>query len=171
MGSRPTLNIEKVGKLTFVRIQSGALAIGHRPPLRWLSHMRKAGVTHIVTVLSQQEHPQAIAEAAREAGLAWIWIELGSTKNLPAKAKPEIVEALRSLASVLENNGRVYLHCSAGIHRTGMIAAALLFLLGYNSAQVAETLASLRTVTAEGVGAARLDWARSFARPQPESDA
>jgi hypothetical protein len=157
-----SIQVEKTGELTFVGIRLGALAIGHRPPLRALKHMRQAGVTHIVTILSDRERPQPIAEAARNAGLEWIWIQLGSTKNLPARARPEIAAALRSLASVLEGGGRIYLHCSAGIHRTGMIAAALLFQLGRSDDEVSEMLARLRPVTAKGLGSERFDWARSF---------
>jgi hypothetical protein len=162
-GTVVNVDVEKTGRLTFVRILSGALAIGHRPPLRALKHMRQAGVTHIVTVLSDRERPQPIAEAARSTGLQWIWIRLGSTKNLPARAKPDIALALQSIASVLEGGGRIYLHCSAGIHRTGMIAAALLFSLGRSDDEVSEMLTLLRPVTAEGLGSERFDWARSFA--------
>lgn len=163
MGPASNIQVERTGALTFVRILSGALAIGHRPPLRALPRMRLAGVTHVVTVLSDRERPQPIAEAARAAGLEWIWVELGSTKNLPVRAKPDIAEALRSLVSVLEGGGRIYLHCSAGIHRTGMIAAALLFHLGRGEAEVSETLTLLRPVTADGLGQDRFDWARAYA--------
>jgi hypothetical protein len=52
-----------------------------------------------------------------------------------------------------------------------MIAAALLFSLGHDDAQVSELLIALRVVTAEGVGAERLEWARSFARAQPDGGA
>lgn len=159
-GSTPT--VESEGGLTFVRLMSGALAIGHRPPLRALKRMREAGVTHVATVLSQQENPHAIAAAARSAGLEWLWIELGSTKILPARTKPEIRDALVSLAAILEAGGRIYLHCSAGIHRTGMIAAALLFHLGHDERATREALALLRPVTSQGMGAERFEWARSF---------
>jgi protein-tyrosine phosphatase len=146
-----------------VGLLAGALTIGHRPRLRALTQLRDGGVTHIVTVLSRPENPDAIAAAAQRAGLAWFWIDLGSTKSLPARRKPEIVEALRSLEAILGSGGRIYLHCSAGIHRTGMIAAALLFHLGCDDLAVTECLKALRPVTAEGVGAERIEWARSFA--------
>lgn len=141
----------------------GGLAIGHRPALRSLKKLRAAGVTHIATILSQPENPGAIGAAARDAGLEWVWINLGSTKNLPARGKPEIREALQSLSIILENGGWIYLHCSAGIHRTGMISAALLFFLGHDEPVVLECLKALRAVTADGVGAERLDWAKAFA--------
>lgn len=158
-----SLEIEHAGKLTFVRILSGALAVGHRPPLRALANMQRSGVTHITTVLSTAEDAEALGAAAAQAGLEWIWIKIGSTKTLPQRRRPDILEALGAMASVLHEGGRIYLHCSAGIHRTGMVTAALLFHLGRDEGQTEATLAALRPLTATDVGAARLEWARSFA--------
>ena len=162
-GESSLFEVERVGQLSCVRLLSGALAIGHRPPLRALEKMRQAKITHIVSVLSERENPCAIAAAASDAGLEWFWIELGSTKILPARAKPELVQAVRALTSILSAGGRIYLHCSAGIHRTGMIAAALLFHLGYSESDVVDGVAALRQITASEMGTDRLNWARSFA--------
>ena len=152
--------IDEANGFVFARLLSGALAIGHRPPLRAFKRMRDAGFTHIATILSPSEDPQAIGAAAQDAGLEWKWIAIGSTKNLPARDKPEIRESLRSLAAILDRGGRIYLHCSAGIHRTGMIAAALLFHLGHSEVDVREALRSLRHVTAQDMGDERFAWAR-----------
>jgi protein-tyrosine phosphatase len=157
------LRLESAAGLTSLRLGNGALAIGHRPPLRALRHMREAGVTHVVSILARAEGPESIEAAARAASLEWIWIELGSTKNLPARRKPDILAALGVLVAALEAGGRLYLHCSAGIHRTGMIAAALMFHLGFDEAQTREAITALRRVTGDDMGQARMDWARSFA--------
>lgn len=85
-----------------------------------------------------------------------------STKNLPARTRPEIRDALVSLAAILEAGGRIYLHCSAGIHRTGMVAAALLFHLGHGEHATRGALTLLRPITSQGMGAERFEWARSF---------
>lgn len=156
---------EQSGKRTFVRVLSGALAIGHRPPYRALRAMKLAGITHVVTVLSREEGAEPIGAAAMRAGLQWLWIELGSTKTLPQRRRGDILEALRSMTAILVDGGRIYLHCSAGIHRTGMIAAALMFHLGRDAAQTKDVLAALRPLTAAEVGEARLEWAQSFSGP------
>jgi protein-tyrosine phosphatase len=163
MNALQAVSVESRGRLNFARLGLGAIAIGHRPPLRALGSMRDSGVTHVVTVLSEAEKPQAIEAAVQAAGLSWMWLPLGSTKTLPARGKPEIRRALQDMTAAVEDGGRLYIHCSAGIHRTGMIAAALLFHLGHGDAEVRAALAQLRPVTAEGMGEARLDWARSFA--------
>jgi len=158
-----SLEIDHAGKLAFVRILSGALAIGHRPPLRALPAMKRAGVTHVATVLSRAEGAEGIGSTAKRAGMEWLWIELGSTKTLPKRRRPDIAEALRDMESALGGGACIFLHCSAGIHRTGMIAAALLFHLGRDRAQTLQTLTALRPLTAADLGDARLDWAQSFA--------
>lgn len=164
MNETPSPPIEQLDGLTFARLLSGALTIGHRPRLRGLKRLRDVGVTHVATILSMPENPEAIGSATRSAGLEWLWINLGSTKSLPARRRPDIAEGLRSIEAILGAGGRIYLHCSAGIHRTGMISAALLFYLGHDDHAVSDCLRALRPVTADGVGAERLEWARSFAR-------
>jgi hypothetical protein len=149
-------------QLTFAPLRVGALAIGHRPQLRKLPALREAGVTHVVTVLSSSENPHAIGAAAESAGLSWLWIELGSTKSLPSTRRTDLRDAIENMSAILGAGGRIYLHCSAGIHRTGMMAAALLFHLGHDETQTRQTLALMRAVTAQDMGAERLEWARSL---------
>jgi protein tyrosine/serine phosphatase len=60
-------------------------------------------------------------------------------------------------------DGRLLIHCSAGIHRTGMVAYALLRFAGHDAATAREKLRLLRTVTCEGVGEYRLAWAEELA--------
>lgn len=150
------------GELTLLPILSGGLAIGHRPPLRALKALKAAGFTHVATVLSESEGARNIGAAVERNGLGWIWIPLGSTKNLPARRKPEIVSGLEAMRRALGESGRIYLHCSAGIHRTGMIAAALLSCLGRTEEETRAALAALRSITATEMGEARFEWARAF---------
>lgn len=152
----------RASELTLLPLLSGTLAVGHRPPLRSLRALKAAGFTHVATVLSEAEGAITIGDKAKSSGLNWIWIALGSTKNLPARRKPEVMRGLEAMRSALEHGGRIYLHCSAGIHRTGMIAAALLFHLGRTEGETRLALATLRPLTAAEMGSARLDWARSF---------
>ncbi|MGQ0533017.1 MAG: protein-tyrosine phosphatase family protein [Caulobacteraceae bacterium] len=155
--------VETAQGLTFAHVGAGSLAIGHRPGARAIRRFPAAGVTHVVTVLAETEKPHVIESAVRAAGLGWIWLPLGSTKNLPARGKPEIRSSLEAMADALAGGGRLYLHCSAGLHRTGMIAAALLFHLGYDAERVRATIAAMRLLTATEMGVARFDWASSFA--------
>lgn len=58
---------------------------------------------------------------------------------------------------------RIYLHCSAGIHRTGFFACLLLRLQPVDVSDIPAALAALRPVTAEQVGHDRVALAMSLA--------
>lgn len=62
----------------------------------------------------------------------------------------------------LERGGRVYVHCSAGLHRTGMVANAFLRWHGLSAADALALLTELRPLTAEQVGPERLAWGEQF---------
>lgn len=155
--------VEILHGLNFIAIGGGSLTIGHRPGARAIRRFPAARISHVVTVLSETECPHVIEAAVRAAGLAWIWLPLGSTKNLPARGKPEIGRCLDAMIDSLAAGGRLYLHCSAGLHRTGMIAAALLFRLGCDADTVRAAIAAMRPLTARDMGEARFEWAASFA--------
>ncbi len=162
MTGRCTIPVTALGTYPCARLGQGGLAIGHRPRLRSLRNLMQMGFTHVVSVLSAAEEPADIREAAGMAGLTWLWIPLGSTKTLPKRGKAELAAALDELMAILDKEGNVYLHCSAGIHRTGMITAALFFRMGYKETDVRETLHRLRAVTGQQMGDQRFQWAGSF---------
>jgi len=146
-----------------VNVGAGAIALTHRPKVKALPAMRAAGVTHLVTLLSRREGAPALGEAARAAGLEWAWVELPDGQQPPPEARDEIAAALATMATLVGAGARAAIHCSAGIHRTGMFGYALLRTCGLAPAAARETLATLRAVTAEGVGNQRLAWAEDLA--------
>ncbi|NNC15830.1 hypothetical protein HJC22_08825 [Corallococcus exiguus] len=72
---------------------------------------------------------------------------------------------LRQLSAIVEGGGKLVIHCSAGIHRTGMFGYALLRQLGLSADAARARLAELRQVTAEGVGPDRLAWGDAMVEP------
>ena len=146
-----------------VSVGGGAIALTHRPKLRALPAMRAAGVTHLVTLLSRREGAPALGEAAQAAGLDWIWVELPNGQQPPPELRGEVAAALVQVAALIGAGARVAVHCSAGIHRTGMFGYALLRTCGLEPGEAALTLEALRAVTAEGVGDQRLAWAEELA--------
>ncbi|WP_460357927.1 tyrosine-protein phosphatase [Actinoallomurus acanthiterrae] len=59
---------------------------------------------------------------------------------------------------MLRDGAAVVIHCSAGIHRTGMLTYALLRATRSTSGEARLTLARLRARTADEVGDERLTW-------------
>jgi protein-tyrosine phosphatase len=146
-----------------VGLGAGALAITHRPKVKLLPAMRAAGVTHLVTLLSKREGALAVGTAAEAAGLAWVWVELPNGGEPAPERRHDIAASLRTVADLVRGGAKVVVHCSAGIHRTGMFAYALLRTYGLAPDEAMAMLARLRAVTAEGVGEERLSWAEELA--------
>jgi protein tyrosine/serine phosphatase len=72
-----------------------------------------------------------------------------------------VVQLAAALAD--EPSPRVYLHCSAGIHRTGFFASVLLRLQPVKASDIADALVRLRPVTGQNVGGDRIALAVSRA--------
>jgi protein-tyrosine phosphatase len=150
-----------------VTVRDGLLCIGHRPKHSDLFDLRDEGFTHVVTVQSKSEEARDIGHETEKIGLRWIWLPLGTAK-VPVKDEEDIRHiktVLRQLVSLFNHSepiAKTYLHCSAGLHRTGMITFALLRLLGYSQAETMDILTRLRELTAQNVGAERIAWAESF---------
>lgn len=151
------------GALSWVDVSGGQLAIGHRPRLKSLPEMAGQGVSHVLSLLSAAEGAEAIGQAARAAGIGWQWLPLASAKPPKASKRDEIIAQYDLLRQALDGGGRVYLHCSAGIHRTGMIAYGFFRYLNLTREQAEALLAELRVHTAEGVGEERKQWGDQFA--------
>ena len=152
--------------VTFVDLGDGggALALTHRPKLRDFALLRdEQGATHLVTLLAANEQAAQVGAAAEAAGLTWVWIPMQGANVPSAERTAALSGELDKVRDLIAGGARVVVHCSAGIHRTGMFGYALLRTCGLAPEAAMETLATLRPVTAEGVGDQRLAWAEELA--------
>src|SRR5262245_61820503 len=140
-------------------VSTGHLALGSRPKKKALADL---GATAVLTLLSEREGAREIGEAVARAGLAWIWLPFENGRP-PAHARDrDIKAALDEARTALGEGGRGLVHCSAGIHRTGMIGYALVRLTSVGAVEAKDALAQMRPVCAAGVGAERLAWGDGF---------
>jgi protein-tyrosine phosphatase len=147
---------------TWFPIGGGWIAVGPRPGRRTYADL--AAASDVVTLLSVEEGASQIAAQVERMGLRWWHLPLPGAAPLGSEADPPVEAMLGELRARLAVGARVYLHCSAGIHRTGMIAACLLHSLGLDSNEVLAALEAMRPVTRLGVGDERLAVARRFHR-------
>lgn len=147
----------------WVCVAGGHLAIGHRPKIKAIQSFQRHGVTHILTLLSAAEGAAQIGATAKAAALDWIWFPLTSASPPQAERLPEVRLLYRNLREVLAAGGKVYVHCSAGIHRTGMISYGFLRSIKLSQTDAIAILHELRAETGKGVGDSRLQWGEQFA--------
>jgi protein-tyrosine phosphatase len=148
--------------LQWVSVGGGRLAIGHRPRIKSLPGFRNQGATHVLTLLAETEGAADIGAAVKKAGISWIWFPLESATPPGEELLSDVRLLYQRLGEALSSAGSIYVHCSAGIHRTGMIAYGLLRSLGLSQDEAIATLRALRIETGEGVGGDRLAWGDTF---------
>ena len=105
--------------LNFIPLLEGTFTVGHRPKLKTMHELKRQGVTHIVTLLSEKEGALDIKQAAQKAGLHWFWLPLENARPPADTQIDKIKTEFSAWQSALSNRANLYLHCSAGIHRTG----------------------------------------------------
>lgn len=162
--------IKNPSKIRFVKVGHGRLALYHRPRRDMFASLRRTGCTHVVTLLKDSENAKLYGDLARQAGLEWIWLPVPNG-NYPQKAVHErLIQAMPELSRLLDEGNSLLIHCSAGIHRTGMVAYGLLRWRGVDSVQAMKLIRRMRRETAEGMMAKRMKWGDSIARNIPAQE-
>lgn len=134
-----------------------------------MARLREEGCDRLVTLLATREGSERIGALAREVGMEWTWLPLDSGRPPTADADwQRIALGLIALAGRLNQGESVALHCSAGIHRTGMIAYAFLRAYGYTRPQALDTIARMRVVTRSGLTEAHLAFGDALAERMRE---
>lgn len=142
----------------WIAIESGRLALWPRPGHRYLRHLKDAGVTRLVTLLSAREGAEIIGNEVEKYGVAWTWLPLANAQPPAGKARATLVEGIIGLSSRVDDGESLLIHCAAGIHRTGMVAYTLLRLRGFSSAESLRLIGKMRSHTLEGIRQDHIDW-------------
>lgn len=147
--------------LDWVAVEKGFLAIGHKPggKISFVG-LKAAGATAVLTLLMEKEGAREVGKGVEKAGLKWLWFPFSAVN--PAD-NTEVEEQFLRMKQLLEKGGRIYIHCSAGIHRTGMVTYAFLRYLGLDTEEAFANLHKLRKITAEGATEKRIAWGDQFA--------
>jgi protein-tyrosine phosphatase len=134
------------------------LSAGPRPSKKLLVEMRASGITDLVTLLSKTEGAEQIGRRAIAEHVSWHWLPLDGADPLQIDSynfKSKLI-GLTETFSTGEGPRRIHVHCSAGIHRTGMVIYGLLRLTGLGPDETRAALKQIRAVAADGVREDRL---------------
>ncbi|MBD3616910.1 MAG: dual specificity protein phosphatase family protein [Gracilimonas sp.] len=154
--------LQDIEPIDWVKVGNGSMAIGHRPSKKLITDIRLQGGTHIFTLLSESEGAKSIQKETLKEDMQWLWFGMSSAAPPREERMPELLSVFSAMEEALNNEARIYIHCSAGIHRTGMISYGFLRYLGLPAAEAINKLNELRPTTREGVGDDRLEWGERF---------
>jgi protein-tyrosine phosphatase len=151
-------------KVKFVKVGSGRLALYHRPRTEDFSSLYEGGCTHVVTLLKESEQAQRYGNLTKEAGMEWIWLPVPNGKYPETEVHERLLQAIHELSKLLDDGKSILIHCSAGVHRTGMVAYGLLRWRGLDQAHAITVIRQTRAETAEGLLEKRMRWGEELAR-------
>lgn len=148
----------------WVQIGNGFLKIGHKPGGKNRSYetLVNEKTTTVLTILSEKEGAKNIFENVQKLGIDWLWIPLSNGNIPPKNMEADIIRIFGIIMQKLNNQERIYIHCAAGLHRTGMITNALLIFMAYDENKSLEIIYKLRPITAYELREHRLNWGKQF---------
>jgi hypothetical protein len=123
-------------------VAQGAVLAGQHPGASGAEWLPAAGITHTVDLTAPGE-PLDRYDAAHLQRLSHPITDFG-VPSLDGMAS-----TLAAVSAVLDRGGRVYLHCRAGIGRTGTVVACLLVEQGLSADEALALLARKFAVTAQ----------------------
>jgi protein-tyrosine phosphatase len=147
-----------VGGVTWAPAGAGRVALRGRPKLALVPHLRSLGCDRLVTLLSAREGALAIGRAAEAANLAWTWSPLENGRTPAAGAHHQLARTAVELGARLGAGESILVHCAAGLHRTGMLAYAVLRAVGLSPEAARATIAEARRETAAAMREHHFAW-------------
>lgn len=149
--------------VNWVQVGNGFLAIGHKPGGKIsFEGLKNEGTSAVLTLLNENEGAAQIGKQLHAVNIEWIWFPFSASRPHDGESIAQVYNLYSGLSSQVDSGNKIYIHCSAGIHRTGMITYGFLRFLGKGKTEAFGMLQSLRAVTASQVGEDRLLWADQF---------
>ena len=142
----------------WIPLGNGRLTLWHRPGAKALQKLRTFGCDCVLTLLSFKEGAPAIGKMVEKAGIEWLWLPLENGQPPEGAAARSVLSTLPVIADRLESGRSILVHCSAGIHRTGMVAYALLRYYGRNEEQALADIGEMRAHTRENLQRKQIEW-------------
>jgi protein-tyrosine phosphatase len=143
-------------RLTWRPLRGGHLAIGHKPGRALRDALAQGGCTRRLSLLGDHE-------SDAEESDALLRLPLPSADPPGAHRSAEVRACFERLLALLERGEKIYIHCSAGLHRTGMVTHAFLRWLGHSREEALALMRELREATADAATEPRLAWGDQFA--------
>ncbi|MEZ9014744.1 cyclin-dependent kinase inhibitor 3 family protein [Vibrio splendidus] len=113
-----------------------------------LAQLKEQGVEAIVTALDDHELASkdvaALGEKTRALGMQWFQIEIEDDCAPGADFAAKWQAASPALHQVVDNGGKVAMHCMGGSGRTGLLAAHLMLEKNWDMSKIVQEVQALR---------------------------
>jgi protein-tyrosine phosphatase len=105
-----------------------------------MAKVAEAGITHIIDM--QLEFDDTPLAAGHDIAVLWN----GTDDDFALKPPELFLHGVEFAQAALESDGKVFIHCAAGVHRAPMMATALLATLGWKLDEAMELIVARRPV-------------------------
>lgn len=152
--------------VNFIEINNGSLGIGGRPGLGKIEEFYKESVSSIVTLLKDEEKQVSeLGEKIKSFNINWIRLPLSaSVLSLDDEFILLVNNIYDDIILRLENKEKIFIHCAAGVHRTGAFTNGLLLKAGFSKSEAKEKIYEMRPVTAIEAISKHWNWSSEIIR-------
>lgn len=158
--------------LNFYKLKgtSSFISCHGRPNSKDISFLKNAyGINYVLTLQYPKEKPEEVKKWCEQSEVRWQMIELFGA-NLPyfRKRSTQIIltKGILELYKILTTEKvKLFIHCAAGVHRTGTVVYSLLRLFGESPESAMTAIKYIREETYLGVGEERISFAEQYIVP------
>ncbi len=151
----------------FVQVfECGQLALSQRPKIKEVKKLVNDNCNRVVTILpSRREQAHLIGAEVESYGMKWEWVKVAKATNFTLEEKTMFSKAIDNSLTAIISGESIIVHCSAGLHRTGIFAYSLLRNGGMNHEEALLTIGKIRQETADALEEKYLEIANTFIKP------
>ena len=152
-------SIRSYEQINWLNISNGCIGIGPKPKDQLIRDLALHGNVQIVSLLTEEEGASDIRRTTKDCNLKWRGFDLPEDQ-LPKKEQYyDLTKLYIKMMSAIQQGKCLYIHCSDGIFRSGMIAYSLLQSIGYPPKKAKKMLKELSKEASKEMGKQRYDWA------------
>lgn len=154
----------------FYKMKNGSVISCHGRPTRQdiESLYNDYNINYILTLQHQGEHPEKIKKACEQVSdsIKWHNFPLAGANMallMSKEASKMILDNIILLHSKMkERELNIFVHCAAGIHRTGIILYTILRITGESESSAMEAIKQIRIETYRKCGDNRIQYAEKY---------
>ena len=154
----------------FYNLKNGSKITCHgRPKKRDIKRLKdEFNVNYIITILHSKEQPEIVQKYVEEISSDITWINLplqGANMALFMNSQVQniIINCLLNLYNEMQKRHLIiYIHCAAGVHRTGTVLYTILRMTGETPESAMQAIKQIRLETYNNCGDNRIKYAEEF---------